>query len=52
MGYVSETELLYWGGIGVMAGAVVLAVICLSVFLVTGRKLKKKMEEEYGRPQP
>lgn len=42
MGYVSETELLYWGWTGVMAGAVVLAVICLSVFLVTGRKLKKK----------
>ncbi len=51
MGYVSETQMLFWGGIGVMAGAAVLAVICLVVFIITGQRLKKKLEEEYGKPQ-
>ncbi len=50
MGYVSETQMLFWGGIGVMAGAAVLAVICLGVFIFTGQKIKKKLEEEYGKP--
>lgn len=51
MRYLSESEWLFWGGIGVMAGVLVLAVICLAVFIITGKRLKKKLEKEYGKPQ-
>lgn len=51
MFYLSESQLLFWGGIGIMSGAAVLAVVCLIVFILTGQKLKKKLEQEYGRPQ-
>ena len=36
--------------LGCVAGAAVLAVICLGVFIFTGQKIKKKLEEEYGKP--
>ena len=51
MVYLSESEWLLWGGIGVMAGSGVLAVIGLTVFIITGKSLKKKLEKEYGKPQ-
>lgn len=35
---LSGSELLLWGGIGIMAASVCLAVICTAVFFVTGRK--------------
>ena len=51
MFYISESQLLFWGGIGKMSGTAVLAAVCLIIFTVTGKKLKKKLEQEYGRPQ-
>lgn len=51
MGYLPTSEWLFWGGIGVMAGTAVMAVICIAVFIVTGRRLKKNLEKEYGKPQ-
>lgn len=51
MRYLSESEWLFWGGIAVMAGAAVLALFCLILFSFTGKMLKRKLEEEYGKPQ-
>lgn len=49
--YLSESEWLFWGGIGAMSAAAVLAVICIIIFTFTGQKLKKRLEQEYGKPQ-
>lgn len=50
MSGLSGSELLFYGGIAVMAGAVAAALLCAVLFAVTGRRLKRKLEEEYGRP--
>ncbi len=34
-----------------MAAAAAAMVICAVIFTVTGRKLKRKLEQEYGKPQ-
>ncbi len=47
---ISMSEWLFWGGIGVMATAAILAVIFLVIFMITGRWLKEKLEQEYGKP--
>ena len=48
---LSNSEVLFYGGIGMMVVCAVLAVVCVVLFVVAGRKLKRKLEEEYGRPQ-
>lgn len=48
---LSESELFFYGGIAVMATAGILAVMCLVIFTCTGRRLKKKLEQEYGKSQ-
>lgn len=45
-----NSELLFWGGIFVMGTAVVLMMISFIIFRITGRRIKKKLEEEYGKP--
>ena len=48
--YLSKSELLFWGGIGFIAGAVMLAVLCIIIFTITGRIIKRRLEQEYGKP--
>lgn len=43
------SQILFWGGAVLMAAAAVLAVVWAVVVCVTGRKLKKKLEQEYGK---
>ncbi len=47
-----SSELLFWGGVAIMAIVVVMAVVCIIIFGITGRKLKRKMEDEYGTLEP
>lgn len=47
---MSESELIFYGGIAAMAAAGILAVLCIVVFTYTGRRLNKKLELEYGKP--
>lgn len=49
--HLSGSELLFWGGIVVMAEALGLGAICGAVLFVSGRKLKRKLEKEYGKTQ-
>lgn len=49
MGSVS-CELIFYGGIAVTVAACVLALICAVIFALTGKKLRKRLEEEYGKP--
>lgn len=48
---MSSSDLLLWGGIILMAAAAILALVCFMVFGVTGKRLKKKLEQEYGKPE-
>lgn len=47
----SCSEWLLYGGIGMMILAVSLTAICIVVFILTGKKLRQKLEEEYGKPR-
>ncbi len=47
----SGSEWLFWGGIGIMALSALSGVFCLVLFLITGRILKRKLEEDYGKLQ-
>lgn len=46
---LSESELLFYGGLAIMAAAVFLAVICIVSLSITGHKIRKKLEQEYGK---
>lgn len=48
---LSESECFLYGGIAVMAAAGILAALCIVIFICTGRRLKKRLEQEYGKPQ-
>ena len=48
---LSESDLFFYGGIAVMAAVGILTVLCIVIFTCTGRRLKKKLEREYGSPQ-
>lgn len=51
MRYLSGSEMLFYGGLAVMAAVAVMAVLCMALFMFTGRKLRKKLEQEYGKPR-
>lgn len=48
---LSSSELLLYGGLAGMGIVTVLALVTAAVFGVTGRKLDKKLKEEYGEPR-
>lgn len=49
MFYLSESELLLYGGLLIMSAAVLLAALSIVIFCITGRRIRRKLEEEYGR---
>lgn len=44
------SECFFYGGIALMAGSVLLTMAGILVFTATGRRLKQKLEEDYGKP--
>lgn len=48
MSGLSASQLLFYGSIGVMALTVLAAVLAGVVFTLSGRRLRRKLEEEYG----
>lgn len=48
---LSGSEALFYGGLAVMIITVTLAAVCAVIFTMTGRKLKRRLEQEYGKPQ-
>lgn len=44
----SVSEWLFYGGIAAMVVIVILTVLSGVIFAFTGRRLKKKLEQEYG----
>lgn len=47
----TESEMFLYGGIGIMGAVGILAVVSIVAFTLTGRRLKRKLEQEYGKPQ-
>lgn len=48
---VSVSELLFYGGLIGMGTTMILALLAAVIFRITGKKLKRKLEEEYGKIQ-
>ncbi|MCM1044746.1 MAG: hypothetical protein NC417_04485 [Candidatus Gastranaerophilales bacterium] len=46
---LSGSEMLFYGGLGAMAAAVALAVVCAVILSASGKKIKRKLEQEYGK---
>ena len=51
MSGLSGSEVLFYGGLAAMGAAAAGALLCIVIFRVSGRKLKKKLEQEYGKPE-
>lgn len=49
MSGLSGSELLFYGGIAVMLLAVMAGVLAAVVFTLSGRRLRRKLEEEFGK---
>ncbi len=48
---MSQTDAWLYGGIALMVLAVLVGLGCIVVFGITGRKIRNKLEKEYGKPQ-
>ncbi|MBQ9349104.1 MAG: hypothetical protein IJT94_17485 [Oscillibacter sp.] len=42
-------EALFHAGVGVLCGAGILAVLSAVVFAITGKRLRKQLDAEYGK---
>ena len=47
--HLTTTELFFYGGIVLMGAAAVLALAAVGIFHATGRRLRRRLEEEYGK---
>ena len=45
----SSSELLFYGGVAVMALAALGGVTATIVFTLSGRRLRRKLEQEFGK---
>lgn len=48
MEHWSGSELLFYGGIAVMAAAAVAAVVAAVILRASGKRLRARLEEEFG----
>lgn len=46
---MTATELFFYGGIALMGAAALLALGAIVVFCLTGRRLRARLEQEYGK---
>lgn len=47
---LTSSELLFYCGLAIMVIVLILTVVCIIVFIITGRGLKEKLIREYGEP--
>lgn len=45
---LSGGQQLLYSGIGLIVTAAVAAIVCIVVFVMTGKKIRKKLEQDYG----
>jgi len=49
MDVFTQSNLLFYVGVVLMSASAAGAVISLAVFRISGRKLRRKLEEEFGK---
>jgi len=47
----TTNELLFYGGIALMCASVLAAVISITIFRMSGKRIKTRLEAEYGKPK-
>lgn len=45
----SGSEMLFYGGIALMAAAVAAGVVAFTILRISGKRLKARLEAEYGK---
>lgn len=45
---LNSSDILFYSGIMIMIFAVIIALACFVIFRISGKKLKKTLEQEYG----
>lgn len=48
---LTQTDVWFYGGIALMVLAVLVGLGCIVVFCITGKRIRNKLEKEYGKPQ-
>lgn len=48
IGSLNSSELLFYGGIALMAGSVIIGAVVLVILRVSGKRLRMRLEAEYG----
>lgn len=48
---LSVSEWFFYGGLAIMGASVAAAIVSTIVLVHSGRRLKTKLEQEYGKPQ-
>jgi len=46
---LSNGQLLLYGGVGLIVVAAAAAIICIIIFIMTGKKIRRELENDYGR---
>lgn len=46
---LSKGQLMLYGGIGLIVAATVAAIVCIVIFVMTGKKIQGKLEHDYGK---
>lgn len=49
MFHLSDGQLLLYGGAGLIVAAAVAAIVCIVTFAMTGKKIRKMLEHDYGK---
>ncbi len=49
MNGLSQSELLFYGGITAMAVAVILAIAAIVIFRICGKRIQAQLEAEFGK---
>jgi len=44
-----SSEMIYTIGLALTGASILISAITIPVFLITGRRLKKQLEDEYGK---
>ena len=42
-------ETLFYTGVGILCAAAILGIVLLTIYLISGKHLKKQLENEYGK---
>lgn len=47
--HLTQGEIFLYCGVAALVFAVVSAIVCIIIFTVTGKKIRQKLEQDYGK---